>query len=88
MALSWQFSDYASETYGSSTYRSKLALHIKEVTEAQAKGSYTVEGKAHSINLDGYIRELMRIQLALNEQPVTPSTDDGEQTFFSRGVAK
>lgn len=86
-SITWAHSGWDQLASGSQAQRDELSLHIKEVTELQAKGSYTVDGKAHAIELSSYIRELMRAQAALNAAPVTPAADDGERTYFTRGEA-
>lgn len=88
--ITWLHDGWAKLPYGSQAQRDKLSDHIKEVTEAQARGSYTVEGKTHSLELSAQIRELYRQQAALNAQPVAPSVDSvdaGEQTYFMQGRA-
>lgn len=85
--ITWQHDGYRKLTYGTQAYRDGLSDHIKEVTEAQARGSYTVDGKAHSLDLGDYIRGLMAEQAALNVAPVAPTVDAGEQTYFMRGIA-
>jgi hypothetical protein len=87
LAITWAHDSYRTEPWGSAAYRAGLSLHIKEVTEAQARGSYTTEGKTHSIDLGDYIRGLMADLAKLSEQPITPASDDGEQTFFTLGNA-
>lgn len=81
----WQYDGYRKLVYGTQAYRDGLSDHIKEVTQVQAAGSYTVQGKAHSIDLGSYIQMLKDEWDALKAAPVTPSTTE-EPTYFARGV--
>lgn len=60
---SWAYSDWITKASGSSDRLSRLRLHVQEVSDEIASGSYAQEGKSKEKGLlESYLRTLLETE--------------------------
>jgi hypothetical protein len=87
----WTHEDWDSNPVGSTTRLTELTAHIAEVRlsfQRAVFGTYTVQGKAHTLDADALQRYLADLQKRLDTEQVIPgATSPAVSSTWTRGKA-
>jgi len=82
--MAWSYSDYVTYDEGSATAVERLALHVQEVSDLLATGSYTLGD--HSFSAADLQRYLADLKTELRRQRSLADAGQGKRIDYSRGV--